>query len=139
MAGKSATGTGRRARAAPGRRAVANALADGQTFLSARRLHARLVADGIDVGLSTVYRALHELTREGRADFVRDNTGERLYRHRPAHGHRHYLLCRACGFSRALEAGPVPRWVDGIAARAGFSETTHSLTIAGICRSCAGR
>lgn len=136
MSGKSATGPGRRARAAPGRLAVANALAADLTFRSARQLHASLVDDGVDVGLSTVYRALHELTHLGRADFVRDNTGERLYRHRPAHSHRHYLLCRTCGHNRPLEAGPVPHWVTTIATRAGFTDTTHTLTITGTCPTC---
>lgn len=137
MARRFATEPDRRARAAPRRLAVAKALAAGQKFLSARQLHARMLADGVNVGLSTVYRALHELTRLGRVDLVRDETGERLYRYRTAHDRRHYLLCRRCGHSRALAANLVKRWADGIAARTGFAEVRHTLKITGICATCA--
>lgn len=121
----------------PRRRAVAEALAAEEEFLSARRLHRRLAEAGVNVGLSTVYRTLHDLVRLGSVDLVRDDAGERLYRHRPANDHRHYLMCRHCGHSRALDAGPVERWADGIAARTGFTEIRHTVEVTGICVPCA--
>ncbi|UGQ11047.1 transcriptional repressor [Yinghuangia sp. ASG 101] len=110
-------------------------MAEGE-FLSARRLHRRLAQTGSNIGLSTVYRALHDLVRLGSVDVVRDETGERLYRHRLANHHRHYLLCRQCGHSRALDAGPVERWADGVAARTGFVEIRHTVELTGICVAC---
>ncbi|MFL9655072.1 Fur family transcriptional regulator [Streptomyces sp. PB17] len=89
-----------------------NALHRRSGFTSAQELYEALEADGITIGLTTVYRTLHALDRSGQLDVVRDKSGERLYRPRPADGHRHYLVCRDCGLSREVEAGVVERWAE---------------------------
>ncbi|MEU6665621.1 transcriptional repressor [Streptomyces sp. NPDC046727] len=118
------------------RTAVLRALHDCHDFVSARELHARLVMTGTTVGLTTVYRTLRALEREGHVDVVRERTGERLYRPRPADGHRHYLVCRQCGLSLAVEAEAVERWADGVAAATGFAEIEHTVELTGICDRC---
>ncbi|MFI6012280.1 transcriptional repressor [Streptomyces sp. NPDC051243] len=71
-------------RTTPQRIAVMGALVGHQDFVSAQELRALLAADSVRIGLTTVYRALHDLEASGGADVVRDDAGERLYRTRPA-------------------------------------------------------
>ncbi|MEU6493412.1 transcriptional repressor [Streptomyces sp. NPDC046984] len=118
------------------RTAVLRALHGCQDFVSARELHAALTAEGAAVGLTTVYRTLRMLERDGRVDVVREKSGERLYQPRPADGHRHYLVCRSCGLSLAVEAEAVERWADNVAAATGFAELEHTVELTGICRRC---
>ncbi|MFI7142531.1 Fur family transcriptional regulator [Streptomyces massasporeus] len=56
------------------RKAVLSALHDCAGFTSARELHEALEADGIPIGLTTVYRALHALDRSGQVDVVREKS-----------------------------------------------------------------
>lgn len=126
-------------RATRQRGAVLRALHDAAGFTSARQLHQALTAGGAAVGLTTVYRTLRTLERDGRVDIVRDKGGERLYRSRPTDGHRHYLVCRRCGLSLAVAAEAVERWADGVAAESGFSSVEHTVELSGICEQCGTR
>ncbi|MET9122265.1 Fur family transcriptional regulator [Streptomyces sp. NPDC004528] len=126
-------------RATRQRAAVLRSLRDAADFTSARELHEALTAGGTRVGLTTVYRTLRMLEREGRVDIVRDRTGERLYRPRPTDGHRHYLVCRRCGLSLAVAAEAVERWADDVATDTHFSAVEHTVELSGICEQCGAR
>jgi Fur family ferric uptake transcriptional regulator len=119
--------------------AVLSALYERAGFTSTQELHEALEAKGITVGLTTVYRTLHALNRSGQVDVVRDRTGERLYRPRPADGHRHYLVCHDCGSSAAVDADPVERWADNLAETMGFTEVEHTIELTGVSRPACGR
>jgi Fur family transcriptional regulator, ferric uptake regulator len=116
--------------------AVLRVLARSRDFVSAQNLHARLAADGMPVGLTTVYRALRDLEECGRADVVRDETGERLYRMRAGAGHRHYLICRCCGRSRPVDSEVVEEWADRVAEETGYSAVEHTVELSGVCGDC---
>ncbi|MFI0446486.1 Fur family transcriptional regulator [Actinomadura sp. 6N118] len=116
--------------------AVLHVLAECQDFVSAQQLHALMGADGIRVGLTTVYRVLRELEAYGQADVVRDGTGERLYRPRPADGHRHYLICRSCSRSRPVDSEAVEAWAGQVAEATGFAAVEHTVELTGICAGC---
>jgi Fur family ferric uptake transcriptional regulator len=118
------------------RSAVLRVLRDCHDFVSTRELHAALAVGGTAVGLTTVYRTLRMLERTGHVDVVRDKAGERLYRPRPADGHRHYLVCRRCGLSRAVEADAVEHWADSVADATGFTEVEHTVELTGVCDRC---
>ncbi|MFI0776326.1 Fur family transcriptional regulator [Streptomyces sp. NPDC021212] len=118
------------------RSAILRALDGCPDFVSARAMHETLAAAGTTVGLTTVYRTLRRLEHAGQVDVVRDVTGERLYRPRPDDGHRHYLVCRRCGLSLAVEADLVERWADGVSAATGFAEVEHTVELTGICDRC---
>ncbi|TDD37454.1 transcriptional repressor [Nonomuraea terrae] len=118
------------------RGAVLHVLVDCPDFVSAQQLHALTTADGIGVGLTTVYRTLRELEAYGGVDVVRDDAGERLYRLRPSGSHRHYLVCRSCGRSRPVDAEVVEAWVDEIGESAGFDAVEHTVQLSGICSAC---
>jgi Fur family ferric uptake transcriptional regulator len=127
----------------PGRRtqqrsALLRALIDGDGFVSAQSLHAAVVAAGVPVGLSTVYRTLAALGEAGVVDVVRDSGGERLFRHRPSREHRHYLICRTCGASSPVEASAVEDWARTVAEESGFAEVEHTVELTGVCARCRG-
>ncbi|MFB8183537.1 Fur family transcriptional regulator [Streptomyces sp. NPDC055966] len=117
-------------------RAVLQMLAACQDFVSAQELHTLLLAGDHAIGLTTVYRALRELETDGGVDVVRDEAGGRLYRLRPADGHRHYLVCRGCGRSRPVNSEVVEQWAGRIAADTGFTAVEHTVELTGVCADC---
>ncbi|MGV4988685.1 Fur family transcriptional regulator [Streptomyces sp. NRAIS4] len=121
------------------RKAVMRALAGCQDFVSAQELYAFLVSGDHAIGLTTVYRALSELEADGGVDVVRDEAGGRLYRLRPADGHRHYLMCRDCGRSRPVDSEVVEEWAGRIAADTGFTAVEHTVELTGVCADCLAR
>ncbi|MFI9273507.1 Fur family transcriptional regulator [Kitasatospora sp. NPDC052896] len=123
-------------RPTPQRTVVLEALMGSEGFVSAQILHAGLLTGGSRVGLSTVYRTLTALADAGRADVVRDVNGERLFRYRPGADHRHYLICRVCGLSVAVDSGPVETWADQVAEESGFADVRHTVELAGVCTTC---
>jgi Fur family ferric uptake transcriptional regulator len=118
------------------RAAILEALAGCQDFVSARELHSVLSSGGESIGLTTVYRALHDLERAELVDVVRDGVGGRYYRQRMATGHRHYLICRCCGLSWAVDTDIVERWAERLADDTGFTDIEHTLELAGVCADC---
>ncbi|WP_405639407.1 Fur family transcriptional regulator [Streptomyces sp. NBC_00019] len=118
------------------RSALVQALANCCDFVSAQDLHARMTGDGTRIGLTTVYRALRALEAAGEVDVAQAAAGERLYRWRPGTGHRHYLICRACGFNRPVEAEVVEEWAGRIAADSGFAGVEHIVELTGVCTDC---
>lgn len=122
-------------RPTPQRTEVLQALVACQEFTGAQLLHARMLAVGSRVGLSTVYRTLTALAAAGRADVVRDANGG-LFRYRPDADHRHYLICRQCGLSVPVESEPVEAWAERIARTSGFGDVQHTVELAGVCAIC---
>jgi Fur family ferric uptake transcriptional regulator len=118
------------------RAAILDTLSGCRDLVSVGELHERLESAGTSVGLTTVYRALRELERAGRVDVIRDEVGKRFYRRRPAAGHCHYLVCRSCGFSRAVNADVVERWAARLADESGFAEVAHTVELVGLCPNC---
>jgi len=115
---------------------VVEALIRADGFVGAQALHNQLAAAGSPVGLSTVYRTLTALASVGRADMVRDTSGERLFRYRPGPEHRHYLICTECGLSQPVNSGPVEDWADTIAQTSGFTKVRHTVELSGVCPDC---
>ncbi|WP_079131872.1 Fur family transcriptional regulator [Streptomyces nanshensis] len=106
-------------------------------FISAQGLHARLAQTGTLVGLSTVYRALRDLERAEQVDVIRSEaSGERLYRRRSTSEHQHYVICRRCGRSEAVDTDIVERWAAHLDQLTGFSNVTHTLELSGECMDC---
>jgi Fur family transcriptional regulator, ferric uptake regulator len=120
----------------PQRASVLRVLGRCHDFVSAQELHGLLAAEANPIGLTTVYRALRALETTGRLDVIRDDAGERLYRQRPAEGHRHYLVCRSCGRSRPVDSEVVEQWAGRIAESTGYAEVEHTVELTGVCAGC---
>ena len=117
------------------RAAVEALLVDINDFISAQNLHARLRAQGQNVGLATVYRTLQAMATDGDVDMVRTADGEAVYR-QCSTGHHHHLVCRSCGRTVEVEGPAVESWADKISAENGFSDVQHTLEIVGTCANC---
>jgi Fur family ferric uptake transcriptional regulator len=115
--------------------AVKHALGESIGFVSAQQLHLVLRNHGSTIGLTTVYRALADLAKQGEADSLQSNDGELLYR---ACGtdHHHHLICRKCGATVEIEAARVEEWAAQVAAEHGFSHVSHTIDIFGTCSNC---
>jgi Fur family ferric uptake transcriptional regulator len=118
------------------RAVVLAALITSADFTSAQALHARLLATGERVGLSTVYRTLTALAGAGRADLVRDPGGERLFRYRHSEEHRHYLLCRGCGLGVPVDSALIESWAARISEASAYSDVRHTVELTGTCPDC---
>lgn len=117
------------------RKEVTTLLRDTTEFLSAQSIHTLLRARGSTIGLTTVYRALQALSREGVVDTVRTSTGEQVYRF-CSRGHHHHLMCRFCARVIEVEGPAIEQWVAAIAGDHGFRDLNHSVEIFGTCLSC---
>jgi Fur family ferric uptake transcriptional regulator len=88
---------------------VAELLSGAEGLVSAQDLHAVALREGRQIGLSTVYRQLHQMAHRGDADAVRAPSGEELYRACSAPGHQH-LICRLCGTIRGVPDSALEGW-----------------------------
>ena len=115
--------------------AVLDELARTRDFRSAQDIHAAMRAGGASVGLATVYRALQSLVDSGRADVLRTDAGESVYRE-CGETHHHHLVCRSCGIAVEVQGPAVERWADQMADEHGYADVSHSVELFGTCRAC---
>lgn len=117
------------------RAAVRHELSRHPEFRSAQEVYASMRSAGTRIGLTTVYRALQALADSGDADVLRGDDGEAAYR-LCSEGHHHHLVCRHCGATVEVEARPVERWADRVAAEHGFTDLAHTVEVFGTCARC---
>lgn len=118
------------------RTAVAAALGEVDTFVSAQQLHGMLRDAGDRVGLATVYRTLQQLADDGAVDVLRTGEAELMYR-RCSTGHHHHLVCRLCRRTVEVDSAAVERWARTTAELNGFVDVDHLVEVVGTCASCA--
>ena len=104
-------------------------------FVSARELHAHVVASGEHVGLATVYRELRRMLDAGVVDVLHDHDGEARYRWCAA-AHHHHLVCGSCGTTEEIDGDVLERWIESVTTSAGFSDVRHVIELVGMCRAC---
>jgi Fur family transcriptional regulator, ferric uptake regulator len=131
------TSRGTRVRETRQAQAIGAVLASMTGFCSAQEIHARLRSKGENVGLTTVYRHLQTLTEQGSVDWIRDSSGEILYRQCETQAHHHHLTCRNCQRSVEVEGRAVEQWAEKVAAEAGFTDVGHTVELFGLCPQCA--
>ena len=127
-------------RASTARAAVVAALADLGCSVTAKEISDRLEADGRDVGLASIYRALELLERLRLARRV--DAGEGVARYEPvdpAGAHHHHLVCDVCGEVAAFEDVELERAIARLADRVSYSVDAHDVTLRGACPACTGR
>ena len=117
------------------RAAVVESLQDHEDFRSSQEIHDQLRHAGVSVGLSTVYRTLQALAEAGEVDVIVRDDGESVYRLCSEH-HHHHLVCRQCRRTVELEAPSVEAWAHQVAAEHGFTDSSHTIEIWGLCPDC---
>lgn len=136
--GDVSAGRGVRARSTRQFQAVLDELATSDGFRSAQDIFGALRDRGQTVGLATVYRALQSLVDSGKADVLRTDAGESVYRE-CGDTHHHHLVCRSCGKTVEIQGPAVERWADQMADTHGFSDVSHTVELFGTCSACRGR
>jgi Fur family ferric uptake transcriptional regulator len=106
--------------------------------LSADEIHRRLLRDGADVGLATVYRVLGQLEQVG---IVRRNVfaaGRAVFE--LEHGEHHdHLLCLTCAQVTEFMDPCIEVLQHEVARARGFVLVEHRLALFGVCRACRER
>jgi Fur family transcriptional regulator, ferric uptake regulator len=127
---------GRRNSAA--RRAVIELLGHQQCCLTAQEIFDRLRAEGRQVGIASVYRALDQLTHDGYVQRV--DVGGGMARFEPHHAdgeHHHHLVCADCGKVEAFEDPDLERALHKVEDETGYA-VAHDVVLRGVCDDCAG-
>ncbi|BDR52629.1 transcriptional repressor [Bombiscardovia nodaiensis] len=115
--------------------AVRRILRGQREFISAQELHELLAQAGEHVGLATVYRQLASLAQSGSVDTI-EHKGSQLYRLCAAQRrHHHHLVCESCGKTVEI-APPNEDWLRSVAAAQGFTVSSHTLEVYGLCAQC---
>jgi Fur family transcriptional regulator, ferric uptake regulator len=114
---------------------VLEALASEPSDTTAQDLHARLREHGERIGLATVYRTLSLLTERHVVDELSHQAGESCYR-LCSPGHHHHLVCTSCHRVEELEDCAIDEWLSSASRSRGFSLTSHTLEVSGVCADC---
>lgn len=120
------------------RRAVLTFLSSEDRCLSAQEIHAELARRDSPVSLATIYRTVARLIEAGVLDVVLRDDGEATYVVGSS-CHHHHVVCRVCGRAEEVADPTVVRWADEEAARRGFTDVSHELTVFGVCPACSIR
>ena len=113
---------------------IRETLRRSEEFISAQDLHRRLADEGVKIGLATVYRQLNALADSGAADTIRMG-GQQLFRLCGDDEHHHHLVCTRCGRTMEIEP-PSEAWVRKVAAQYGFTVSSHTVEVFGLCPEC---
>jgi len=118
------------------REAVLQAIDSTETFRSAQDVYANLRSAGIPVGLTTVYRHLQILAKDGVLDALKSASGEVVYRHCKSSEHHHHIVCNRCGLSAEIDGPEVEKWVEQTSQVLGYTDVSHTIEIFGLCARC---
>ncbi|WP_225727256.1 MULTISPECIES: Fur family transcriptional regulator [unclassified Nocardia] len=126
----------RHRRSTPRQRALLDLLRRTDRFRSAQQLHAELLAT-VRVGLTSVYRILHQFAEQQVVETQRAEDGELLYRLNDSTGHHHNLLCRICGRAEQFTLDALEDHTEHVAHRYRYTDLNHQLDLYGTCPDCA--
>ena len=104
--------------------------------LSADDVYQMLLAEGLDIGLATVYRVLTQFEQAGlleRRHFDSDKSVFEL----KASVHHDHLICVKCGGVEEFYDEDIERRQNKIAKERGFTIRAHALYLYGECGNCA--
>jgi Fur family ferric uptake transcriptional regulator len=100
--------------------------------LSAEDVYKALVAEGLDVGLATVYRALTQFEHAGLLSRQHFETGKAVYELNEGSHHDH-LVCLQCGRVEEFYDAEIEKRQTEIARKRGFELHGHSLALYADC------
>ena len=100
--------------------------------LSAEDVYKALIAEGMDVGLATVYRVLTQFEQAGLLSRQHFETGKAVFELNQG-GHHDHLVCLQCGRVEEFYDGEIEKRQSEIAAKNGFELRGHSLALYADC------
>ena len=100
--------------------------------LSAEDVYRSLLAEGIDVGLATVYRVLTQFEQAGLLSRQNFETGKAVFELNQG-GHHDHLLCLQCGRVEEFYDAEIEKRQTEVAKGRGFALHGHSLALYADC------
>jgi Fur family ferric uptake transcriptional regulator len=100
--------------------------------LSAEDVYKALIAEGMDVGLATVYRVLTQFEQAGLLARQHFETGKAVFELNQG-GHHDHLVCLQCGRVEEFYDAEIEKRQSAIAGKNGFELRGHSLALYGDC------
>jgi Fur family ferric uptake transcriptional regulator len=100
--------------------------------LSAEDVYRKLIAEGIDIGLATVYRVLTQFEQAGLLSRQHFETGKAVFELNEGHHHDH-LVCLQCGRVEEFHDSEIESRQGEISRKLGFELRGHSLALYGDC------
>lgn len=119
----------------PQRRAVLEALVQGEQFSSVQQVWEIVRKTQPDVSLDTIYRNLTLLKDIGTVHEIIRPTGN-VYEMVTEGHHHHHLICTECGKTECIDICPMNKIYEKEAAARGFLVTGHVFEFYGLCWSC---
>ena len=104
-----------------------------QRHLTAEDVYRQLLADGLDVGLATVYRVLTQFEQAGLLMRHHFETGKAVFELNEGKHHDH-LVCLQCGRVEEFYDAEIEKRQQKIARDRGFELQDHALALYGNCR-----
>lgn len=103
-----------------------------QRHLAAEDVYKRLLADGSDIGLATVYRVLMQFTQAGLLTRQHFEGGRAVFELNEGRHHDH-LVCLRCGRVQEFYDEAIERRQRELAEEHGFELQEHTLAMYGYC------
>jgi Fur family ferric uptake transcriptional regulator len=100
--------------------------------LSAEDVYKALIAEGIDIGLATVYRVLTQFEQAGLLNRNHFETGKAIFELN-AGSHHDHLVCLDCGRVEEFYDEEIESRQHKVAVERGFKIAEHALAIYGNC------
>src|SRR5437016_13370328 len=100
--------------------------------LSAEDVYKALIAEGIDVGLATVYRVLTQFEQAGLLSRQHFETGKSVFELNEGRHHDH-LVCLQCGRVEEFYDAEIEKRQNKIAHERGFAISEHALYLYADC------
>jgi Fur family ferric uptake transcriptional regulator len=100
--------------------------------LSAEDVYKALLAEGIDVGLATVYRVLTQFEQAGLLSRQHFETGKAVYELNQG-GHHDHLVCLQCGRVEEFYDAEIEKRQHDVAKLKGFEIADHALSLYAHC------
>jgi Fur family transcriptional regulator, ferric uptake regulator len=100
--------------------------------LSAEDVYKSLIAEGIDIGLATVYRVLTQFEQAGLLSRQHFETGKAVFELNQG-GHHDHLVCLQCGRVEEFYDAEIEQRQSEVARKRGFELNGHSLALYADC------
>ena len=100
--------------------------------LTAEDVYKQLLAEGVDVGLATVYRVLTQFEQAGLLIRHHFESGKAVFELNQGHHHDH-LVCLQCGRVEEFYDAGIEKRQTAVASERGFRITEHALYLYAEC------
>jgi Fur family ferric uptake transcriptional regulator len=115
------------------RKIIVQAFLEINSHVDADELHRRVVAEGHEIGLATIYRTLNLLTEAGLIEQKSFQDGRSVFEVAHPGSHHDHLICTECGYVIEFEDEEIESLQVTIAKKYGIELKSHRLDLYGRC------